>query len=300
MKRRILAIVLLFATVFCSGQSLVASNKGWNNLKTVYPLGYDQRTESIRFTDDTVINAMVYKRVERSTDKYQQYWSFFGYAREDAAKKVWYRQNAAGPDWLFYDFNLQLHDTITAYSIVTWYNSMAIDPQLYYATSIDSILIGETYRKRINLAGQEDTTYVIEKWIDSTGNAGGLLHNNNWLVGRDSYALLCYFEDGILKYHNSNFESCYVVTGTGEKDPATWEATLIPNPLAESSVLIVKCPDAAGLLLADFYDLTGRKVCSMSFSKKLQLSKKDFQPGLYFYRISGGSGIVLTGRFISE
>jgi hypothetical protein len=300
MKRTILAIVLLFATVFCSGQSLVTSTKGWNNLKMDYTNPMLLTTESLRFTGDTVINALVYKRVERSTDEYQQYWTFFGYAREDAAKRVWYRQDASGPEYLFYDFGLQLHDTITAYSINTWYNSMAIQPQLYFVNSIDSMLIGESYRKRINLAIPEDTAYIFEQWIDSTGNPGGLLHNNEMLVGRDSYALLCYFEDGILKYHNPGIDLCYVVTGTGEREPAGWGVTLSPNPLAVSSVLIVKGPDNDGLLLAEFYDITGRKVCSMSFSKKLQLSKKDFQPGLYFYRISGGPGNVLTGRFISE
>lgn len=255
-------------------------------------------TENFKFTNDTVINNLVYKKVERSKDENQQNWSFYGYIREDSIKRVFYKLDYAEPEKLFYNFNLQLYDTITAYSINTNDNNLYIQPQVYFVVSVDSVLIGETFRKRINLGIPGDSTYEFEHWIDSTGNIGGLLHNFEILVGRDSYSLLCFSEDGVVKYQNPYFNSCYVLTGLDDKKPVDWSVKVSPDPIIESSILIVENSNRATNMQIDFYDLIGRNVCSKSFFKELQLTRNDFQPGIYFYKISDSSGNIFMGKII--
>jgi hypothetical protein len=298
MKKITLTITLLLSIVSGFSQSLVTSNKAWSNLKVDYLNPNNLSTENLKFTTDTVINNLIYKKIERSTDEDQQVWSFYGFIREDSAKRVFYKLIASEPEKLFYNFSLQLYDTITAYSINTFNNNIYIQPQLYFVVSVDSILIGDTFRKRINLGTPMDSTYIFENWIDSTGNPGGLLHNLELLVGRDSYSLLCFSEDGIVKYHHPNYDSCYVLTGIGNKKPIDWRVQVFPNPIIENSTLIVEHSNGTSRMQIDFYDLFGRKVYSRIFLNELQLTRSDFQSGIYFYKISDRSGNILTGKIL--
>jgi Secretion system C-terminal sorting domain len=298
MKTSTLSIMFLFSIVFGFSQSLVTSNKSWSNLKSSYYNPNNLSTENLKFTNDTIINDLVYKKVECSIDENQQFWSVFGFIREDSNKRVFYKLNASEPEYLFYSFNIQLFDIITAYTINTFENNFFIQPQTYLVISIDSVLIGETFRKRINLGAPEDPTYSFEQWIDSTGNIGGLLHNNNLMVGRDGYSLLCFFENGIVKYHNPNFDSCYIVTGLDNKYFADMTVRISPNPMIERSTLVVENSKKGAKMQIDFYDLMGRKVYSKIFLNELQITRNEFQPGIYFYKIFERIGYILTGKII--
>jgi hypothetical protein len=298
MKKPTFTIVLLLSIIFGFSQSLVTSNKAWSNLKSDYWNPNNLSTENFRFTNDTIINNYVYKKVERSIDENQQNWSFYGFIREDSGKRVFYKLNASEQEYLFYNFTIQLYDTITAYSINTFENYLYVQPQIYYVISVDSVFIGETFRKRINLGIPEDSTYAFEQWIDSTGNIGGLLHNNEMLVGRDSYSLLCFSEDGNVKYHHPNYDSCYVLTGLDIKNDVEMKVRIFPNPIIERSTLVVENSNRTAKMQIDFYDLIGRKVYSKIFLNELQLTRNEFQPGIYFYKIVERFGYILIGKII--
>ncbi|MCK9220828.1 MAG: T9SS type A sorting domain-containing protein [Bacteroidales bacterium] len=298
MKKTTFTIVFLLSIIFGFSQSLVTSNKAWSNLKSDYWNPNNLSTENFKFTNDTIINNYVYKKIERSIDENQQNWSFYGFIREDSIKRVFYKLNASEQEYLFYNFTIQLYDTITAYSINTFENYLYVQPQIYFVISVDSVLIGETFRKRINLGIPEDSTYAFEQWIDSTGNIGGLLHNNEMLVGRDSYSLLCFSEDGILKYHHPNYDSCYVLTGLDIKNDVEMKVRISPNPIIERSTLVVENSNRTAKMQIDFYDIMGRKVYSKIFLNELQLTRNEFQPGIYFYKIVDRFGYILIGKII--
>jgi hypothetical protein len=298
MKPGIFTITFLFCTVFGFSQSLVTSTKSWSNLKSSYVNPFNLSTESLKFTADTTINGLVYKKVERSVDENQQFWSFYGFIREDSDKRVFYKLNADEPEYLFYNFDIQLYDTITAYSINTFGTNLSIQPQVYLVVSIDSVLVGDSYRKRLNLGSPEDSAYSFEQWIDSTGNTGGLLHNNEMLVGRDSYYLLCFSEDGIVKYHHPDFDSCYILTGVDNIDFVNLSVRIFPNPIIESSTLVVENSNRMAKMQIEIYDIQARVVYSKVFSHELQLTRNEFHPGIYFYKLSDGSGNISTGKII--
>ena len=195
MKKYICIIASMIQALSMSGQSLVTTNKQWSNYRVMAIFGY-LLTEYIKFTSDTMIDGLTYKMVERSTDEYQMYWYSYGFIREDSDKKVFYKLNVAEPERLFYDFNLQLNDTITAWSVVTfqWTYWIGVESQLYRVNAIDSILIGDTYRKQIHLGFDTCTSCDDEQWIDSTGNLGGILHaGSKWglvTMAMDYYVFL--------------------------------------------------------------------------------------------------------------
>ena len=298
MKTTFFTIAFLFSIVIGFSQSIVTSTKAWSNLKMDYWNPYNLSTENIKFTTDTTINTLLYKKVERSTDINQQYWAFYGFIREDSIKRVFYRFNASDNDHLFYNFNIQLFDTITAYSINTFDNNLYLQPQIYFVISVDSVLIGDTFRKRINLGVPGDSTFALEHWIDSTGNIGGILHNNELLTGRDSYSLLCFSETGIVKYHQPGYNSCSVFTGIETKNTFDWSVKVSPDPIIESSILTVKHSGSDDKMKIDFFDLTGRNVYSKCFLNELPLTRKEFQPGIYFYKLTDRSGNILTGKIV--
>lgn len=298
MKTSTLTIIFLLSIVCGFSQSLVTSNKSWSNLKSSYFNPNNLSTEYFKFTNDTTINNLVYKKVVRSIDANQQFWSVFGFIREDSIKRVFYKLNASEPEYLFYSFNIQLFDTITAYTINTFANNYFIQPLAYLVVSIDSAMIGETFRKRINLGESGFPAYPIEQWVDSTGNMGGLFHNNTMMVGRDSYSLLCFSENGIVKYNNPNFDSCSVFTGLDDKYLNALTVRISPNPIIDKSTLVVENSNKFSKMRIDLYDLTGRKVYSKIFINELQLNRNDFQSGFYIYKISENIGYILTGILI--
>lgn len=293
--KRLIVFLLCIHTLVAKGQSIVSTNRTWHNVENVY-INYPPvfMTEIIQFTTDSIIDGKTYKTVERSTDN--QTWNPFGFIREDQDKKVWYRRTAGEQENLFYDFDLQLHDTLTAWSIVTCYGNVNIVPQHYYVYAIDSTLIGDTYRKQFNLSFNDTVPgWPAEQWIDSTGNPGGMLYNFVELVGRDSYSLLCYFENDILKFHNSYFDSCYVVTGINKPETAPNMVSVTPDPVVNRSVLKVSNTRDEQLQIS-FFDASGRMLKSSAFTDECILSKDEFPAGIWFYRITGVDQ-TLTGKF---
>ena len=300
MKRFIIGTgILFFSMVSCFSQSLVTSNKLWSNLKRDYWHPYNFSTEFFKFTTDTTVNGQVYKKVERSTDANQQYWTWYGLIREDTSKRVFFRYNAAQPEYLFYDFNATVNDTINAFTIHTLtYNQPSIFHVVYYVDSIDSVLIGDRYRKQINLKDTMDPFSVCEHWIDSTGNLGGLLHNMDMSVGRDDYDLLCFYEDGIVKYHHPDFTSCYVLLGIDKEHEPGYTVNISPNPMTDFATVTVGQPGVTSELQIDFFNLFGKPVLSKKIINTAQITRHEFTSGLYFYRIRGDDGSIKPGKLI--
>lgn len=298
MKSSTFTVILLFISIFCLSQSLITTNKTWSNLKTNYWYPHNKSTEFFKFTTDSTINGHVYKKVEKSTDANQQFWLAYGFIREDSNKRVFFRFNAIEPEYLFYDFNVELNDTINAYTIFTCNDTAYIHSVFYYVHSIDSILIGDKYRKQINLHDTLVPYYDYEHWIDSTGNTGGLLHNDSPLAGRDSYSLLCFYENGFVKYNMPGYSSCYVLTGTGEEHSNTISVKISGNPMTESSVIIVEHLEGNTELKIDFFDFYGKPFCSKKICNFLYITKKEFRSGIYLYKITDKDGSIFSGKLI--
>jgi len=126
---------------------------------------------------DTVIDGTTYKIIGQSVSS--EYGSCScgipgdvgeGFLREDTmAHKVYWRFPGASSDTLLYDFTLELGDTLRGLYGNTGLCSQAI----FTVQSIDSVLVGSSYRKRINFSDIDidpcNPTSIIEGVGATTG-----------------------------------------------------------------------------------------------------------------------------------
>jgi len=300
MKRTFIIAMTMMTMLFSFGQSIVTTNKQWNN-RVHYCYSLSVGTEHIKFTSDTVINSLTYKKVVRALDEYEQMWEPYGYIRENQEKKIYYKINPGDTEQMLYDFNSPVHDTIYASGLITYFNIKAMVSMPYYVHHCDSILIDQTYRKRINLALLDDTSNVYTQWIDSIGSTGGMLHNEFLLIGADYYFLLCYFENGILKYKNPEYSFChYWPTGIDENTESAPTITIFPNPVTGISVMEIRGIENYSQVTVKFYDLFGSEVMSEKAEKNIIIHKGKMPPGLYFYCVSVDDILIRTGKLIVQ
>jgi len=302
MKQTIIISTILLFGNFTFGQSMVSSNKQWGNFINYYspnPIPITG-TEHIKFTTDTLINSITYKNVKRSSTENQINWSPYGFIRENESKQVFYKINAGGPERLLYDMNVQSHQTILVYGLVTSYTYENLDSMRFYIRNIDSILIDQSYHRRINLTLPGDTAQVFEQWIDSIGSLGGMLHNQYYYVGGDHFSLQCFFENGVLKYHDPNYDNCVYFTGTDEKTDFAPTFSVFPNPISDIAILAIKGAEEKESISVCFFNLLGKEVYRSSGEDRITLSKSDFKPGIYFFKISFSKGVIGSGKIIVE
>ncbi|MEZ5199147.1 MAG: hypothetical protein R2764_23030 [Bacteroidales bacterium] len=83
---------------------------------------YDDKdlTLNIRIgTDDTLIGGLAYRKVYRTYDPDEQFWSFIDLLiREDIVNKQVFLRNLIGEEGLIYDFSLGVGDTVSIKNIL--------------------------------------------------------------------------------------------------------------------------------------------------------------------------------------
>ena len=118
------ALFILFIFHFTSfGQKnevLIDTTKLWSNLEQAAPGGpppYWKITHYIKFSGDSLINSVHYKKLYKAFDVQHQVWSLAGLIREDFSSKVYYIPSGYTNERLLYNFNLAVGDTA---HIWTW------------------------------------------------------------------------------------------------------------------------------------------------------------------------------------
>ena len=72
-------------------------------------------TTKMAFFGDTIMNGILYKKMYASSREFPifpQDWTLQNFMREDEDKKVWYKKNSSSEERLYYDFSLEIGDTI--------------------------------------------------------------------------------------------------------------------------------------------------------------------------------------------
>jgi len=293
-------IVSLFAinSFYASAQSIVVSTNLWSNVLSLEPSG-QLFTEKIKFTNDTTIDLITYKVVVRTLDKNQLNWNSYGFIREDANKRVFYKLNASDPEKLFYDLNLALDDSILAFGVNTFNFSAYLDSAMYHVTAVDSMLIGSTYRKQLHLSGNIGGSLVeAAQWIDSMAGMSGILHNWNLKVGEDGYGLLCFEENGVLKYQNPYYTDCYIATGIESLDSQVVTVSVSPNPVTDISTIRINGMKENSIIQVWFYNSLGEKVLTKSVQKEFKLLKNELPSGIYLLTVQSLEGTFASRKIV--
>ena len=299
MKKYCILCLFILQLYNVTGQSILDTNKLWS-LCYFHYWNFSQTTEWVRFTCDTIIGSYTCKRVEVATNQSHTDWSFHGYARETNDKKIYYRVNASQPEKLLYDMNVQVGDSLLVYTLYN-YPSAIFDSMMFYVTGKDSVLIGNSYRSEFTLSVKTlgGNMMVVEYWVDSLGSLNaGMLHNANGKVGGDGFFLMCFFENSVLKYHQPDFQGCYILTGNESINKSTENMKFQPNPLTDISRIIVKAIFSNLPLRIEFYDSSGKLFSCYDFINELNLSRKNFKQGLYYYFIFQKNQRISDGKLM--
>ena len=181
---------------------------------------------SITITGDTLISGQIYHKL--STPYVVQYYhingcggegpGYRGAIRQDKAiKKVFIVQPLDTLEKLLYDFNMNVGDTVKG---VVESGALIKDT----VQSIDSVLVGSSYRKRWNI------TYGIS-FVEGIGSEFGLVeYSKNGIIGTfPFYGITCFSQNGVTlyPYYSTN---CQLITSINSVDKNSNEIKIYPNP----------------------------------------------------------------------
>lgn len=173
--------------------------------------GYDalQKYYSIRVSGDTLINDTNYNKLIVPTQIYHSdgmcnmygTWATAGYyagaIRQDIAnKKVFFVDTASNLEQLLYDFNMQVGDSVKGF--LNPFSSFEEQRTVY---AIDSILVGNSYRKRWILSNcyweSETPNDADIYFLEGIGCNGGLIDRNAISCSFDIYnsPVLCFTQN---------------------------------------------------------------------------------------------------------
>jgi hypothetical protein len=204
-----------------------------------------------------------------------------GYLRQDTvAKKVYWRDQSMSNDTLLYDFSVNVGDTLKG--LVAFCQTLTVH-------SIDSILIGTTYRKRINydVPPFAPCPYSI---IEGIGGTSGLTYYYYGPAEMGS-ELTCFSENGNLLYLNScnpDTIPCGDLTVGVNEFPQNAQSLVFPNPF--HSVINLQSQQKNLPLKLFFYDVLGKIHLETEITTELSTIDLSFlSKGVYFIKIENES-----------
>jgi hypothetical protein len=294
MKKVLLIILLMMVFGFTQAQNyhpLVDTNKMWS-IKHQY--GMTPSSDFTKFQGEETIQGYIYKKVWTTTDTLLSNWNPYGYIREDTNKRVYIRYWSGGPDDLRYDFGVDGGDTVYLFS-----DPMGI---FFVVDSVDnySLITGET-RKRINLSCYAGPGGFMgnDTWIEGMGSLYGVMQSGSCALVGDMPQLICFTENDTLKYFNTSFTDCYLITGLVSPESGSESITVFPNP--SDGIISVNVNDQSIIpLIMTFYDLTGNQILEKEIKGSgisINLNKLT-GPSVVCYQVRGSKGFYAAGKII--
>ena len=155
------------------------------------------------------------------------------------------------------------------------------------SNQVDVVLCGHVHQNVvINRAG----TVVDENWTNATRyvQTGEAFHGGYRLITVDS---------SFVNVHRPQRVDCVTA---GMDLYAKPNVSLAPNPFSDETVLTVTSTDDIVKLEIRIYDIRGCEVQKLSgeSNSPLTINKGSLLPGLYFYRIYSGAGLLQSGKVV--
>jgi len=250
---------------------------------------------------DTVINGDSYNKIYYTeTDNFTPDTIYIGGLREDSSKNIYffpYNEHLPTPgpitfpsdttEYLLYTFdNL---DTGMVLPINTGATEITV-------LGIDSVLIGDHYRKRYKI--QQEGLGVYDYWIEGIGSINELFipftYDFEWF-----YYTLC-FTDTTTYYINSpnGEDSCHYDIPLGLNEIYLNNFKVFPNP--SSKTIKIKTSEENLNGYVNIYNSTGQLVIQKRIVEpELEINIESIKPGLYIVKLIN-SDRTLYSKFIKE
>ncbi len=253
---------------------------------------------------DTIIDSIKYHKLFSFSDTIftQENATYIGGIREDSLKKVYYKgKNVFEPyicdlhpdrEKLLYDFSLNVGDT---FRLIHSYSYFCQDSSLYsylVVSKIDSLLINNKYRKRICFGSCD-----FVSWVEGIGGVPrGLLYTSDpvILTCNLNNTLICFKQNDTLLYGNCYYHYYDI------KENKTFEKNIkiYPNPVTDISTF--DTGKFNNIEFINIYSLEGILIKQINTKgrNKIIISRKNYLPGMYFYRAKSSKRKYFNGRFI--
>jgi len=286
MKATILSALIFFylSTTFSQIYfPLVEEGKVWSTYHN-YCKG-STFSEFSKFEGDTLINGKSYLKVWKTGDTTLTNWTYDGKIREDGYG-VYYGNANSSDEILIYTFHAGPGDSI-------FLRGSSI-PYILDSIGMTTLLNGKP--RPIYYFSCPDFS-CTETWIEGIGSNYGILNGGFCGMVGDSPEMICFSEDGILKYKNPDYEYCYVITGT--IDPDRNELILYPNPASGFFTIQFKDQIHKPSTL-EFRDLAGKVMQTYNLQEGINpvTIQAPSSPGMYFYRLMDKDGIKASGKLL--
>ncbi len=236
---------------------------------------------------DTLLSGKIYHKImargnyNPSSCVGKGFWSISGpslagYYRQDLALRKVYTVSG-GQELVLYDFNAVVGSIIVDVS-----NSCSVT-----VISVDSVLIGNNYRKRFNLSSDKSI-------VEGIGNTRGLFATI--CPDFENGGGFCFIQNGKTIYPDTN-SSCQIITKIKEEKNKSLTFSITPNP----SSGIFNIIGVQNEFVFDVYDINGKLVFKKTLSenkKEIDLSKNN--KGIYYYKILDELGNSSQGILVLE
>ena len=222
MKIRITQILVFqLLAVSVLGSELPDSSFIW----TVRSISWGQceAVHTYMVSNDTVIGANIYKKILVTPDSiYSESNSTYFCAARDSAGLWFFIPKGYSAEYLLYDFNASVDDTINLN------NPWAVGEVEAYVVSRDSIVVGEKYKTRFGIGYRSGELW--EYWIEDIGCLFGPFYSS-FFICDIGYELSCIYYEGRF-IHNFGFWDicgCWRSTSVEHSFPES-QNYIFPNP----------------------------------------------------------------------
>jgi len=279
------------------------SNAVWNYEYMLICLGWggiENDSYSYIFSGDTIVGLQSYQKLfipavnvisntcgNGSTVDITA--GYKGAIRQDTSnKQIFFLPPSDSVEQLLYDFNMQVGDTVKGYI-----ESYAFQKDI--VQSIDSVLVGSSYRKR----WQINPWYGIQ-FIEGIGSTYGLIEKSPGnIIDAPDYSLTCFSQDGQTLYPDTS-SSCDLIDAIVDKEIESSRPTISPNPFQSNATLLMNVGFEAKNLMLKICNSLGVIVRTENIpSFPFILEKKSLANGIYFYKVQNDDMITVgNGKFI--
>lgn len=295
-----LAFIILTLELSAQEPDYFAENPEWRQRLTTYNPPCEQTQEFIYYVNgDSIINDTVYKKLHKVGEQTYSWfddppipnwcsgsWTFndFYTLIRQEEHKIFFRDTWHG-DTFIYDFQLNVGDTLPQ-SAVNWEQDIII-------TSIDSLLVGNHYRKVFNFF-ITDGPYSI---IEGIGHPGGFIEP--FPPGYGVSNLNCFALNSITYYPEFN-APCDLTLNT-PNDFKRDKIKFYPNPTSKS--ITIELDNSAEISKVSAYNISGLET-NLKFEQleqsSLEIDLSILNNGLYLIRLIDNENIKLTLKVIKE
>jgi hypothetical protein len=291
MKKAIVIISVFFLSMSCYAQKFIDPTKVWIIEAKGFSDGHywPAVTYCYKFIGDTIIENRTYTKMYSSIKQDRSDWKLSSLWREDESEKIFWKYHNTGEE-LLYNFNLTVGDTIK--------NSRVPADAI-----VDSVVVkpfGSVNKKYLYLHLIDVPSHILT-WVDGVGS----LFNPNvpddfWVTGGTS-KLICFEENGVLVYHNPEYNDCFFTSSANINYP-TGEFKVYPNPiLGELFVELNSMIDESFTL--EMYTAKGERIkseCLQGGSNQHSIDASSLKSGIYILRLISASGKYTEEVIIKE